>query len=159
MGITFIYKISDRIADIIITDFHNNYLILLAILVFVLFVGLFMWIQIEIVLSDAIDDFHAKNNHTSDEIDLIKGGRDSTATLIGGVYPIVKMVELLLKLFVAWMGSLFSIVMGNYMTTYSEKYTSFDAVPITMAVAAFLMLASFIINPDPKRSHNKDKES
>lgn len=147
----FMYKVADRIGTQMMADNHENELAIMALLVSSLFMVLFVWEQMGEVIYDEIERFHDNADHDKNNTDLIKGGPDSQATLIGWLYPLVTLIRSLLLAIVTWLGQMFSVVLGNYVTKFAENYDSFDAVPITLAVGSFLFLAKLVIMPEPKR--------
>ncbi len=147
----FMYKVADRIGTQMMQDNHENELAIMALLVSSLFMVLFVWEQMGEVLYDEIERFHTEANHDENNTDLIKGGPDSQATLIGWLYSPITLFRSLLLAIVVWLGQMFSVVLGNYVTKFAENYDSFDAVPITLAVGSFLFLAKMVIMPEPKR--------
>lgn len=155
----FMYKVADRIGTKMMEDNHGNELAIMALLLASLFMVLFVWEQIGEVLYDEIDRFHEAANHDAKTTDLIKGGPESMATLLGWVYAPTTLFRSLLLAVVVWLGQMFSVVVGNYVTKFAENYDSFDAVPITLAVGSFLFLAKMVIIPEPKRREHASDTS
>lgn len=151
MRFAFFYKIADRIGTKMLEDEHGNELTSIALLLAALFIVLFVWEQIGEALYNTIERFHEENKHAKTTVDFIKGGPDSEATFLAVIYAPTVLFLMFLTAVILWLGQMFSVVVGNYITHFSEDYTAFDAVPITLAVGGFLLLAKFVIDPKPKR--------
>lgn len=124
----FLYKIADRIGTNIVNDDHNNHLAILALLI-----G-------SVVVTSSVAHF------TQVIVETASAHTPGEATLIGWVRAPVYLFIDLLGAVAAWETQLFSVVCGNYVTLYSNE-EAFEAIPITLAVGAFLFLAKQTIFP------------
>ena len=124
----FLYKIADRIGANIVNDNHNNHLAILALLIGAILVTSSVAHFTETLLQSAVQSTYAK------------------PTLIGWIKAPTRLFVSLLGAVSAWETQLFSVVCGNYVTLYSHQ-DAFDAIPITLAVGAFLFLAKQTIFP------------
>ena len=124
----FLYKIADRIGTNIVNDNHNNHLAILALLVGAILVTSSVAHFTEVIIRSA------------------QPGDPLKPTLLGWIRAPAQLFVALLGAVAAWETQLFSVVCGNYVTLYSNQ-EAFDAVPITLAVGAFLFLAKQTIFP------------
>lgn len=147
----FFYKVADRIGTELIEDNYGNDLVVMGIILASLFMVLVVWDQVGEIMYDEIEAYHATHDHDENETSLIAGGEDSEATLIGFMFPLIVLFQDFLMLVVLWQGQMLSVVIGSYFTQFSQHYTSFSAIPITLAIGFFMLLATNVINPPPKR--------
>lgn len=147
----FLYKVADRIGTRMMEEDHENGLVIIGLLGISIFMVLLLWEQIGEVLYDEIENFHTDMKHDDDNIDLIRGGRESDATLLGFIFAHVMLFRSFLMLLILWLGQMFSVVVGTYITHFGESYESFDAIPITLAIGFFLLLAGMVVMPPAKR--------
>jgi hypothetical protein len=147
----FMYKVADKIGTRMMQDNHGNELSIMFLLLASMFMVLFVWEQIGEVLYEEIAIFHKEAGHDRTKTDLITGGPESQATILGWVFAPTTLFRSLLMAIVVWLGQMFSVVVGNYVTTFADNSNPTNMVPLTLAIGSFLFLAKSVIMPEPKR--------
>ena len=124
----FFYKIADRVGSTFTSDTHENELVIIALLISTIF--MVQYIEMNIT-------------------ELIEGRNVVTGGVLRALWAPIALVGIVLEAIVLWLGQLLAVVVGNYITAFAGGVDAFGAVPITLAVGGFLLLARFVINPPP----------